>query len=375
MNFGFSDEQELLREQMRKLLDELSPLAVVRRVAETPLGYERELWKRLGELGFIGLITPEEYGGAGLGWVDLAVVLEETGRSLLPGPLLSTLLATSAIVDGGDEAQRQRWLPDLAAGSRIGALALLDSPDLMGPRGVTLRGRAEGDGFVLQGCKPFVADAGSADLFVVAFRMEDAENEVSLAVIDAQATGVKLEETPGLDPTKRLGNLLLEGVRVDSDRRLGEPGGAGPLLTRTLDRGAAAVTAELIGAAEAALGLTVQFAKDRIQFGSPIGRYQSVKHPLAEMYVDVESTKSLLYHAVWALDHSPDAAPRAVSEAKAFGSLAFSRIGIDGVQLHGAVGYTMEYDIQLYLKRSKWARAMFGDEDQHHDRIATLGGY
>ncbi len=157
-------------------------------------------------------------------------------------------------------------------------------------------------------------------------------------------------------------------VHVGADAVLGVPGAAWPAIERALDRGAAAVTAEMIGSAEAALATTVQF-------GSPIGRYQGVKHPLAEVYVDIESTKSLLYYAAWALDRAPAEVPRAVSEAKALASLTLSRAGIDGVQLHGAVGYTGEYNIQLYLRRAKWARPMFGDEDHHHDRLASLGGY
>jgi alkylation response protein AidB-like acyl-CoA dehydrogenase len=159
---------------------------------------------------------------------------------------------------------------------------------------------------------------------------------------------------------------------------LGDSGGAGsagPAILRHLDRGALAVAAEIIGVIEGALAITVQYAKDRIQFGSPIGRYQGVKHPLAEMYVDVECLKSLTYHAAWALDDSPHDVPTAVAEAKAFGAVAVTQAGISAIQLHGAVGYTEEYDIQLYLKRSKWARPLFGDENHHQDRIATLGGY
>ncbi len=155
---------------------------------------------------------------------------------------------------------------------------------------------------------------------------------------------------------------------------LGTPGRAWPALQRLLDRGAVAVTAEVIGAAEGALTLTAEFARERIQFESPIGRFQGVKHPLAEMYVDVESFKSILYYATWALDESPGEAPRYASMAKALAGESFRRIGIDGVQLHGGVGYTWEYDIQLYLKRSKWASPMFGDSDYHYDRVSTLGG-
>jgi acyl-CoA dehydrogenase len=375
MNFGFSEEQDLLRQEVRKLLDAQCPLEEVRRLIETRDGHSLELWKQLGELGFLGLTIPEVYGGAGLGWVDLTVLLEETGRTLLPAPLISTTLAGALILDAGSDAQKKHWLPGIADGSRIGTLALLDDADVLTPRGVTSTGRPDGDAFVLEGEKRFVADAERADLLALAFRSGKGEDELTLAIVDCDAPGLTIEAVPTLDRTKRMGTVRLEGVRVAPGAVLGAPGAAWPAIERALDHGAAAVSAEMIGAAEGALDLTVQFAKDRVQFGSPIGRYQGVKHPLAEMYVDVESLKSLLYYAAWAIDRAPEEVPRAVSEAKAFGSLALSRIGIDGVQLHGAVGYTEEYDIQLYLRRSKWARPMFGDEDHHHDRIASLGGY
>ena len=374
MNFGFSEEQELLRSEVRKFLDEQSPMDEVRRVMATAEGYSTELWKQLGELGWLGLITPEAYGGAGLGFVDLMPLLEETGRSLFPSPLISTTLAQAAVLEAGTEAQRARWLPGLADGSRIGTLAILEESGGLEPRSIRLRGERDGAGFALRGDKRFVADAGRADLFVVAFRVGDADEDLALAVLDGDAPGVSAQHLRTLDATKRAGNLVLEDARVSSDALLGAPGSAAPALGRLLDLGAIAVTAEMIGAADGALALTVQYAKDRIQFGSPIGRYQGVKHPLAEAYVDIESMKSLLYYAAWAVHASPEELALAASKAKGFASEAFSRIGITGIQLHGAVGYTEEYDIQLYLRRSKWARPMFGDGDYHYDRIATLGG-
>jgi alkylation response protein AidB-like acyl-CoA dehydrogenase len=192
-------------------------------------------------------------------------------------------------------------------------------------------------------------------------------------MLDRSARGVKISDLPCMDQTKRLGRLTLEGVRVDADALLGLPGAAWPTVTLLLDLGACAVAAETIGAAEASLELTVQYAKERIQFDTLIGRFQGVKHPLAEMYTDVESFKSLVYYAAWALDERLPEASLAVSRAKAYATEAFARIGIDSVQLHGAVGYTWEYDVQLYLKRSKWARPMFGDAEHHYDRVAALG--
>jgi alkylation response protein AidB-like acyl-CoA dehydrogenase len=380
MNFGFTEEQDLLRAEVRKFLDARCPLDEVRKLMESDAGYAPGLWKELAELGWLGLTIPETHGGAGLGWVDFVVLLEETGRTLFPSPLVSTTLAAAAILDSGTDEQKARWLPSLADGSRIGTLALLESRDVLAPSGITLLGKPDGDAFVLTGTKSFVADAGAANLFVVAFRTGPGAEDLALGVVDGGAPGVSATSYPTMDQTKRTGTLELENARVPKSALLlgadgrRAPGRAWPAIERLFDRGAIATTGEMIGAAEGALALTVQYAKDRIQFGNPIGKYQGVKHPLAEMYVDIESTKSLLYYAAWALDESPGEVARSASLAKAYASDAFARIGIDGVQLHGAVGYTAEYDIQLYLKRSKWARPTFGDADFHYERVATLGG-
>lgn len=374
MDFGFTEEQELLRSEVRKFLDGNAPLDEVRKIVETDEGFSRDLWKQVAELGWPGLAIPEEHGGAGLGSVDLVVLLEEVGRSLFPSPLLSTVTAAAAVLEAGSEAQRKRWLPGLAGGSEIGTLALLEAGDRLDPAGIQLAAERDGGDFVLRGEKLFVPDATAATLFVVPFRTGSDPEAISLGVVEASASGVRAESFPGMDLTKRLGRVSFDGARVPADAVLGEPGKVWPALSRVIDRATAAVTAEMSGAAEAALDLTVRYAKERIQFGSPIGRYQGVKHPLAEMYVDLESWRSLLYYAAWCLDEEPEEAPRYVSMAKAYASETFPRIGIDAVQLHGAVGYTWEFDIHFYLKRSKWARAMYGDAGHHYERVAALGG-
>jgi alkylation response protein AidB-like acyl-CoA dehydrogenase len=374
MDFGFSEEQELLRSEVRKFLDQNASMEEVRRIVETPLGYDKQLWARMAELGWVGLTVPEEHGGAGLDLVTLLVVLEETGRSLFPSPLISTVLAATAIERLGSSEQQQRWLPGLAEGSQVGAFALVEETDNLDPEGITLEGEPEDPGVILNGSKLFVPDAGQADLFVVAFRSGSGAEDVSLAVVEKGASGVQVDDYPVMDLTKRTGKLGLEGVRVGPGEILGETGRAWPEIGHLVNCGATLVAAEMIGAAEAAVDITVKFANERVQFDSPIGRFQAVKQPLAEMYVDVESFKSLTYYAAWALEEGAEDGALAASRAKAYASEAFARIGIDGVQLHGAVGFTWEYDIQMYLKRSKWARPMFGDSDYHYERIARLGG-
>ena len=371
MNFGFSEEQELLRTEVRRFIAAHSPLPEVRRAVKTEPGYSAAVLRSMAELGWLGLLVPERHGGAGLTWVDVIVLLEATGHGLLPGPLLSNLLVTAALCELGSEAQQARYLPRLARGELIGTLALLERGQPVGPAGVQARAARAGDDHVLDGEKAFVADAGSAQLFVVSARSDAG---VGLFLVDAAQPGVSARSFPVIDETKRVGSVQLAGVRVAAAHVLAAPPAGEAALARLLDAGAIAVSAEIIGAAQAALDLTVEYAKVRRQFDQPIGRFQGVKHPLAEMYVDLETIKSLVYYAAWALSAAPEQVPRAASMAKAYASEAFARIGVDAVQLHGAIGYTAEYDAQLYLKRSKWARPCFGDADHHYDRIAALGG-
>jgi alkylation response protein AidB-like acyl-CoA dehydrogenase len=376
VNFGFTEEQELLRGEVRKLLDAQCPMAEVRSIAASGEGYSAALWKQIAELGWIGLGIPEAYGGAGLGWEEQIILLEETGRSLFPSPLLSGALAASLLLDVGSEAQRKRWLPRIADGSCIGTVALLEQSDTLAADGIECALALETDGGGrLTGDKRWVADAAQAQLLVVVARTGPGNDALALAIVERDAEGVAIEPASLLDATKQAAHISLDGVEVSQDRILAAGADAWPAIRRHLDRAAIAVSAEMLGATAAALDLTVQFAKDRVQFGAPIGRYQGVKHPLAERYVDVECMRSLVCFAAWALEKSPDEVPLAAAQAKAYASEALSKMGVDGIQLHGAVGYTEEYDIQLYLKRSKWARPAYGNENHHQDRIAELGGY
>ena len=369
MNFGFTSEQNLLRDQVRRFLNAKCPLPEVRRIAGAEPGYAPELWRQMGELGWLGLIVPETYGGVGLAWVDVVVVLEEMGRSLFPAPFISNTLAQWLLLEGGSEVQKRAHLPDLVSGARVAALGLLDEVDVFNADGVTLTGRVQAGGFVVDGMKRFVADAGAADVFFVAFRT-GAAGEVRVAIVDRTWSGVEVTGSATLDATKRSGSLNLTNVRIPADALL--PFADFAAVARLLDRGAVAVTAESVGAVEQALAITSQYAKDRVQFGAQIGRYQGVKHRLAEIFVDVESVRSLVYYAAWCIDQSPAELPRSASLAKAYAAESFPRIGIDVVQLHGAIGYTAEYDIQLYLKRTKWLRPIFGDQDYHYDRAFAL---
>jgi alkylation response protein AidB-like acyl-CoA dehydrogenase len=373
MNFGFSEEQELLRAEVRKFLDQNAPLERVREISEAGESTDPHLWNRMAELGWVGLTMPDEHGGVGLNLETMLVVLEETGRSLFPSPLISTVLAAKAIERFGSPDQHARWLPGLADGSKIGTFAFLERDDSWTPDGVGAHAKPDGDELIVSGTKLFVTDAGAADLFVVAVRTGTDDSAISLVVIEKDAKGLRAEDFDAMDLTKKTGRVDLEEVRVGHDQLLGEINEGWPASQWLLNLGAALVTAEAVGAAEATLQITTDFAKQRIQFDEQIGKFQGVKHPLAEIYVDIESFRSLVYYATWAIDQDAEDAEVAVSKAKAYCSDAFPRAGIMGVQLHGGVGYTWEYDIQLYLKRSKWLRPMFGDADYHYERIARWG--
>jgi len=370
MNFGLTEEQEVLKTVARRFIEEQTPMTAVREIMESPTGFDEKLWGAMADLGWQGLIVDEAHGGAGLGWVDLVVLLEETGRGLLPSPLISTAVAAAAISEFGTDAQKKRYLPSLADGSAIGTLALLEGNTSPGAESIGLEGKADGAGYRLSGTKRFVHDAGVATLFVVPFR---AGGDIKLGLVEANAEGVTARGFATMDQTKRMGDVAFDNTRVAEDAILAGDGSAA--LARILDLAAVAVTAEMVGAMERDLEITNEYAKDRIQFGRPIGQYQAVKHPLAEMYVDIETSRSLLYFAAWCTQEEPASLPLAAARAKAYASEAFTRIGIDGIQLHGAIGFTAEYDIQLYLKRSKWALPAFGDADYHYARVASLGGY
>lgn len=361
MNFGFNEEQELLRDQVRRFMEKQCPMTKVREIMATESGFDQGIWDKMAELGWLALLIPEEYDGINLKWVDLTIVLEETGRGLSPLPLISQYLAATAILRCGNDEQKQ-LLPKLAYGETIATLALFDEPNLVTSDAVTLIL----DGDTLNGCKRFVNDAGAAGLFIVAVKTGDG---LGLALIEKDTAGVEVTLETMMDKTKRFGSINFKDVKVTDLMPLSEED-----FTYLADCGAVAVAAEMVGAAETTLQMTTAYAKERIQFGQLIGKYQGVKHRLADIYVDVESFKSLLYYAAWTVDDSPEELSRAVSLAKGYASDAFVNIGIDGVQLHGAIGYTEEYDIQLYLKRSKWARPMFGDSDYHYERVAALGG-
>jgi len=368
VHFGFTDEQNMLRESVQRFLEQRCPISEVRKLRETESGYSEELWLEAAQLGFLGVTMPDKFGGLDLGWMDLIVILEEFGYGLFPSPFIANTLAATAILENGSEEQQAQYLPKLLDGSLKASVALLESGTALSANSITLDASIDGDNIVLNGQKNSVMDPASADLFIVSFRIGD---EVNLAIIDKNTKGVTATAFSLIDQTKRMGNLDLIQVKVSNAQILNANKKS---IERLIDQGALAVTAEISGSVGAALRLSVDYANERTQFGHAIGHFQGVKHPLAEMYVDMESFRSLLYYGAYACDHRPDELSRITSLAKAYATEAFIRTTTDSIQIHGATGYMAEVDIHLYYLRSKWARPMFGDTLTHYERALQLRG-
>ena len=375
MNFGFSEEQELLRNTARKFLENECGSDTVRRLMETPEGISAELWKKLAEQGWLGLIYPEQYDGTGLGLVDLVVLMEEMGRAVAPGPYFSTvLLGGLAILEAGGEGQKKEWLPKIAGGDKRVALAWMEPSAQLGPAGVTLAAAKRGETFTLSGTKLFVHDAHTADALVVAARTRPGAGAdgVSLFLLPKGTKGLEVTLLPTMDQTRKLCEVACSDVTVGADALLGAAGAGWAPLSRVLDRATVALCAEMCGGAQKVLDMTVEYAKIRQAFGRPIGSYQGVKHRAADMLVDVENSKSITYYAAWALDENSPEAPLAVSMAKAYVSDAYRRVAAAGIQLHGGIGFTWEHDLHLYFKRAKGSEFTFGDATHHRERVAQL---
>jgi alkylation response protein AidB-like acyl-CoA dehydrogenase len=378
MDIGFTEEQELLRDTARKFLDGECPANFVRQMMASEAAITDEFWQMLAENGWLGITYAEADGGSGLGLTDLVVLMEEIGRAVMPGPYPATvLLGGAAIAASGAPADRQEWLPKIAAGEAKATLALTEPNARWDAAGVTLGASETRGGFTLSGTKLFVPDAHLADVLVVAARSRDGssmEDGISLFLVPKATPGVTVRLLPSVDETRKLCEVRFDNVGVPATALLGEPHNAWPALSGVIDRAAVALSAEICGAAQRVLDMTVEYAKLRTAFGKPIGSYQGVKHKCADMLVEIENAKSLTYYAAWAVDEAEPDAAMAVSMAKAAASDAGRKVCAAGIQLHGGIGMTWEHDLQLYLKRAKASEIAFGDGTWHRERVARLMG-
>ncbi len=345
MNFGFNDEQELLRSTARKFFDNECPSTTVRALMEDSSGMTPELWKKLAEQGWLGLIAPEE------------------------------LLGALALLEAGSDAQKKTWLPKICSGEARATLAWMEPSAEMGAAGITLQAAAKGSEFTLSGTKLFVHDAHTADVIVVAARTASGQNPeegISLFLVPTGTPGLTVTLLPTMDQTRKLCEVTLTNVSLAGDAIMGAPGAGWKPLARVIDRATVGLCAEMCGGAQKVLDMTVEYAKIRQAFGRPIGSYQGVKHRAADMLVDVENSKSITYYAAWAMDEDVPEGPLAVSMAKAYVSDAYRRVSGAGIQLHGGIGFTWEHDLHLYFKRAKGSEFTFGDATWHRERVAQL---
>ncbi|HTW50685.1 MAG TPA: acyl-CoA dehydrogenase family protein [Stellaceae bacterium] len=378
MDIGFSEEQQMLRDTARKFLDAACTTKFVRERMATEEAMTPEFWSQLAEQGWLGINFAEEDGGAGLGLVDLVVLMEEMGRAVMPGPYLATvLLGGAAIREAGSPAQRREYLPQIAEGRLKATLAAIEPAARWDASGIMMSARPAGGGFALSGSKLFVPDAHLADVIVVAARTRDGstmEDGISLFLVAKDVAGLSVALMPSIDETRKLCEIRFDNVAVPQTALLGELHQGWPALARVYDAASVALAAEMCGGAQRVLDMTVDYAKLRVTFGKPIGSYQGVKHKCADMLVEVENAKSLVYYAAWAVDEKQSDASMAVSMAKAYASDASRKVSNSGIQLHGGIGMTWEHDLHLYMKRAKASEVAFGDATWHRERVAALLG-
>jgi alkylation response protein AidB-like acyl-CoA dehydrogenase len=375
MDFGFSEEQEMLRKLAHDFLAKESPIPYSRRMMEDELGYSVEVWRKMAELGWMGLVFPQDVGGAGLDMVDFVVVLEEMGRVVMPGPFFSTvLLGGQSLLEGGDEAQKARYLKPLVAGELKATLAVLEPSARWDAEGIAATATADAGGFLLNGTKLFAPDAHVADLILVAARTDTGKGEegISLFAMDVPKEGVAVTPLESMDATRKLCEVKLHQVRVGPDALVGARGSGWAILQRVTDRAKVALCAEMCGGAERVLEMSVEYAKMRVQFDRPIGTFQAIQHKCAHMLALVESAKAATYHAAWAVGNDAARAPLAAAMAKAYASDAYRTVTGEAIQIHGGIGFTWEHDLHLYFKRAKASEFTFGDGTFNRARVAEL---
>jgi alkylation response protein AidB-like acyl-CoA dehydrogenase len=371
VDFGFSEEQEMLRQSARALLEKECPSAVVRKLMEDERGFDPALWKKMAELGWLGLVIPENYGGGGLSYVDLVLVMEEMGRVLLPSPFIWTMMAAEAIGRAGSDSQKSSLLPKIAAGELIATIAYLEPSAVWSADGIAMTAREEGAGYVLDGTKLFVNDGHIADCILVAARTGGSgDRGISLFALETKRAGVAVTPLTTMDQTRKLTEIKFSGVKVDAGDVIGEPGKGWKTLSDIIDRGKVMLAGEMMGGAQKVLEMTVDYAKVRVQFGRPIGSFQAVQHKCANMMIDVEGAKSAAYYASWAVSNEVAEASLAAALAKAAASDGFRRVSAEGIQLHGGIGFTWDHDMHLYFKRAKSSEFTFGDANWNRELVA-----
>ena len=379
MAFVLSEEQTMLRDMAKQFFSEQVPVTNLRQLRDdgSEDGFDRDVWKQIVELGFAGILIPEEMGGTGFGPMGIGIVMQEAGRTLAASPLYSTaVLGAGMIMAAGSENQKKELLPQIAAGELLMALAI-DETNHHNPANIAMAATRDGDDFVLSGEKKFVIDGHIADKLIVATRTSGEAGDpkgISAFLIDANTPGVTITRTHMVD-TRNAANISFDGVKVQSDALLGSADGAYPELENVLDMGRVCLSAEMLGGIETVFETTLTYLKERKQFDAIIGTFQALQHRAAEMFCEVEICQSVVLDALSALEERRNDIPRAASLAKARLSDASRLITNEGVQMHGGIGMTDAVDVGLFLKRARVQAQMLGDANFHRSRYADLGGY
>ena len=379
MALVLTEEQSMLRDSARGLISDKAPVSHLRalRDAKDATGFSRDLWKNFAEMGFAGLLVGEEFGGSALGSVEAGIVMEEIGRTLMPSPFLSTaVLAASALSRGGSAAQKAEHLPKISKGELIAALAV-DEGAKHRPLQTALKAVRAGNGFKLTGSKALVVDGHVAGLLIVAARSAGAagdSNGLTLFLVDPKSKGIATERTIMVD-SHNAARIEFDNVEVDSDHVLGEVDQGHALLEGVLDIGRGAVASEMVGLSEEVFSRTVAYLKERKQFGKAIGEFQALQHRAAQLYIDIEITRAAVLKAQQALDGDLAHAANAVAVAKARAGTTATRAVQEGVQMHGGMGMTDQFDIGFFMKRARVCEELFGDANFHADWLARMRSY
>jgi len=379
MALVLNDEQTMLREHARGFLSKNAPIAHLRQLRDSKdaTGFSRPLWKEFVDLGWAGILIPADHGGLGLGHVEAGVVMEELGRTLTPSPFLSTaVIAASAIARAGNDQQKNAYLPKIASGDLIATLAI-DETSKHRPNKIALSATRSGNGYTLKGAKSFVLDGHVADLIIVVTRTSGAAGDtkgLTLFLVDAKSKGIRSERTPMVD-THNAARMTFDNVNVGADAILGNLDAGWSVLEGTLNVGRAALASEMVGASQEAFDRTVTYLRERKQFGKLIGEFQALQHRAADLYCELEVTRSAVLKALQTLDESFDKATQIVSIAKARVGTSATLAVQEGVQMHGGIGMTDEFDIGLFMKRVRVCNELFGDSNFHADLLAKLHTY
>ncbi len=379
MALALNNEQRFLKQTAAEFFAQQAPIAQLRQLRDqhSADGFDRATWQQMVELGWSGILIPERFGGSDFGFLGLALVLEESGRTLAATPLLATaLIGASALLLGGSAAQQQAHLPAIAAGQRLSALAI-EEQGRHAPYQIACRVERQGGGFVLDGSKQFVIDGHVADLLIVSARSRGQPGErdgITLLLVPADAPGVTITRNQMVD-SRNAASIRFDRVKLEADALLGQEGEGAALLDALLDRARIGLAAEMLGSLQECFERTIGYLKERQQFGVAIGSFQALKHRAAQMFCEVELCKSVVLQAASSIDDAPDQSALLASLAKARLCDTATLVSNEGIQMHGGIGMTDEFDIGFFIKRARVAAHAFGDANYHRDRYATLDGY